>query len=62
MAFRIRKRRTGNEKIKPGKRVRPSNQSNEQAKRQEIAEWDAIAESTKRLRRESDFELADDDG
>ena len=62
MAFHIRKKRTGNKKIKPGKRARPSNQSNEQAKRQEIAEWDAIAESTKDLSRESDLELADDDG
>jgi hypothetical protein len=61
MAFRIRKKRTGNEKIKAAKQARPLNQSNEQAKRQEIAEWDAIAESTKGLRRESDLESADDD-
>jgi hypothetical protein len=61
MAFRIRKKRPANQKIKRGKQAVPPSQSNEQAKRQELAEWDAIAESAKHRRGESDSESVDDD-
>jgi hypothetical protein len=62
MAFRIRKKSPANQKIKRRKQAVPPNQSNEEAKRQELAECDAIAESSKRLRGESDSESVDDDG
>ena len=60
MAFCIRKKRTGIQKKKKEDVLR--DKSNEQAKRKEFAEWDAIAESTKRLRGQSDLESVDDDG
>jgi hypothetical protein len=62
MAFRIRKKSTGNQEIKQRKKGVVGDQSNEQAKRQELAEWDAIAESAKHRRGESEPESVDDDG
>ena len=59
MTFRIKKKRIGDQKIK--RRKEAPTQSNEQAKRQELAEWDAIAESAKRLRGEPRLESPDED-
>ena len=62
MAFRIRKKSTANQNIKRRKQAVPPTQSNEEAKRQELAECDAIAESAKHLRGDSDSESVGDDG
>ena len=49
MAFRIRKKRKGGQKApKKGKDVSPRNDKEE---RQELAEWDAIAESSRKPQR-----------
>lgn len=62
MAFRIRKKSTGNQEIKRRNKGVADNQLNEQAKRQELAEWDAIAESAKYRSGASEPESVDDDG
>ena len=50
MAFRIRKKRKGIQKPKQGKEVSPRDDKNDKDL-QELAEWDAVAESSRKPQR-----------
>jgi hypothetical protein len=59
MAFRIRKTRKGNQKAKQENKVSPRN---DKEKLQELAEWDAIAESSRKPQRgESNLDSSDEE-
>ena len=59
MAFRIRKKRKDIQKAKQGNKVSPRNDKEEL---QELAEWDAIAESSRKPERgESSFDSVDEE-
>jgi hypothetical protein len=59
MAFRIRKKRKGKQKAKKGNTVASRNDNE---KRQEFAEWDAIAESSRKPQRdESSHDTVDEE-
>ncbi|HJS82740.1 MAG TPA: hypothetical protein VJ742_07890 [Nitrososphaera sp.] len=61
MAFRIRRKRKDNQKAKQGNKVTPRN-DNEKEKREELAEWDAIAESSRKSQRgQSSFDPDDEE-
>ncbi len=61
MVFRIRRKRKDNQKAKRGNNVNPHNDKDKE-KREELAEWDAIAESSRKPQRgQTSFDSDDEE-